>query len=115
VRALQHFNDPLHHARKICQNVIVPKAQHAMSTRFQKISSGKIRRALLRVLSTIKLDHQATLHAAEIDNVRSYRMLTAKFSAAQLPISKAHPEFGFNISLLPAQLTRASLLSRWIR
>jgi hypothetical protein len=34
-------------------------------------------------------------------------MLAPEFSSAKLSIAQAHPEFAFDISLLPAQFTRS--------
>jgi hypothetical protein len=34
-------------------------------------------------------------------------MLTSEFSSTELSITQAHPEFGFDIGLLPAQTTRS--------
>ena len=75
------------HAVQLRHHLIIPKAQHAIAARFQKTCSGLISRPLLRVLSTIEFDNQAQRGTAEIDNIRTYRMLTPEFSTKHLSIS----------------------------
>jgi len=59
------------------------------------------------VLSTIKLYNQTPIGTAKVNNVRTYWMLAPEFGPTELSITQAYPEFGFHISLLPAQLTRS--------
>ena len=45
------------HVVQLRHHLIIPKAQHAIPTRFQETCSGLISRVLFRVLSTIEFDN----------------------------------------------------------
>jgi hypothetical protein len=59
------------------------------------------------MLTTVDLYNQTTIRTAKVNNVWTYWVLTPKFGPTELSITQAHPKFGFDISLLPAQFTRS--------
>jgi hypothetical protein len=61
-------------------------------------------RTLILVLAAVEFDDQHAVDAAEIDDVRTDRMLAAELHAQLMP-AQVHPEPPFGVSLLAAQLT----------
>ena len=65
----------------ISQDLIIPKAQDAKASVRQVRGSLFILRDLLRVLSAVEFDHQQLFEAAEVNDIRSDRILAAKLDA----------------------------------
>jgi hypothetical protein len=61
------------------------------------------------VLPAVQLDDQHAFEAAEVDDVRTDRMLAAKLHAQLMP-AQAHPEPPLGVSFAAAQL--ACLIAR---
>ncbi len=62
---------------------------------------------------TVKLNHQLPLNTTEIDDVRSYRMLSTELQTAQPPIPQTRPDQSFRFRGSLAEIATA-LLSLWL-
>ena len=64
--------------------IVIPKPQHFVAPRFQKLCPLFIPLAILRlaVLASVEFDNKSGLAAEEIGDVRSDRLLSAEFEFA---------------------------------
>jgi hypothetical protein len=63
-------------------------------------------------MSTVHLNDQAMLDAAEVNNVRPERMLATELHA-ELMASQTHPELAFGVGLPAAQPPRQVAWENW--
>ena len=91
----------------LTQYIVISKTNHAIPLGFEESSSYRITCRLIRVLTTVELYNQTTVRTAKVNDVGTYWVLTSEFGPRELSIAQAHPELGFDISLLTAQLTRS--------
>jgi hypothetical protein len=100
------FQEPLQdhfaNAFDVGENIIIPEAEDLKAVPMQKGVAGDVRRGT-RVLSTIDLDRKPQLHAGEIDDIRSDRMLAADFGRGELPAAQAPPQQALGIGHVAAQ------------
>jgi hypothetical protein len=75
----QCLANSLQHALPIPHHLVIPHAQNPPSLRFQKTITPNIGLAI-RMLSAVKLDHEAMFDRSEIGNKRPDRHLPAKIS-----------------------------------
>ena len=68
------------------------------------VRTTRVMRTLILVPAAVEFDDQHAVDAAEIDDVRTDRMLAAELHAQLMP-AQVHPEPVFGVSLLAAQLT----------
>lgn len=91
-------------ALDIAEDIIVPKSKDAISVHSQ-ISIADMVSLRIRVLAAIYLDDELLLATNEIAEVGSYRYLSHKFVAIDLPGANAAPKFRFRLSLADAQMS----------
>jgi len=95
----------LKNAIDILQHLVVPKPQNEIAAVFQIFGPARVLLPLFNVLSTIQLDDQLCVGAAEIDNKSVERHLSPEFQAAEAVAAQSEPQRSFGIGLLPAQPT----------
>jgi len=71
----------LNDAFKVAQNIVVPKAQHAISVAFQIGSSADVSNAI-SMLPAIHLDDQTRLMTHKVGDEMSDRLLATKFGTS---------------------------------
>jgi hypothetical protein len=113
-RAAKNFVDHFQNFFKTVQDLVVPESKHPVALRLEKRSAGSIFPRSLDVLRPIQFDDEPSFSRAEVSEVRSDRMLTAKFGATHLPGSQMVPQDSFRVGLLATQAT-SILLGRFNR
>lgn len=91
MRVAHSLTNVLQYATKISHDIIVPVAKNAKPFGFQKCRALSVRLLLITMMTTIKLNDDETLRAAEIDNIGTDRMLPSEFQALELTRSKIPP------------------------
>jgi len=88
-RRVHRLEDAVHVKRQIA----VPKANDAVTLRFQPIRAKLISYSVRLdiVLSAAKLDHQTSGQAGKVDDIRSNRYLSAKMRSICFDRAKALP------------------------
>jgi len=81
---------------------MIRKPQHAETLLAEPLRACRVLRATVLMLPAVQLDDQHPFDAAEVDDVRTDRMLAAK-SNAQLMPAQTHPEATLGVSLVAAQ------------
>jgi hypothetical protein len=85
----KRFCDDSHDAFSVCQNVGIPKSEHTIALRFEKLSSRRIVRGNIafHVTAAIDLNDQLRFVACKIREIRSDGRLTTEMSGimAQTP------------------------------
>ena len=66
------------HTIQVIKNVIIPKTQHPTAMRFKISTSPRVIGSLVKVLTSVQLDHQLQGRCIKVDNVGSNRVLAAK-------------------------------------
>jgi hypothetical protein len=92
---VQSLEDAIQLALKISLHVLIAKAQDPVPIAQQSPIPREIVREVPVVRLPVKLDDQVTLDASEVRIEAPHRALTAKFVAAQPPISELRPHQGF--------------------
>src|SRR5258705_9355598 len=85
------------------QSLAIRKAQDAETLLGEPVPTSRVLRTLILVLTAVEFDDQHAVDPAEIDDVRTDRMLAAELHAQLMP-AQVHPEPPFGVSLLAAQL-----------
>lgn len=70
---------------------MVPKSYNPETRSFKKQGPLPISVCLIRVLSTVKFYNQMVFRAAEVNDVRSNKMLTTELQAIELTRPKTRP------------------------
>jgi hypothetical protein len=92
VRAcLQRVHDARHYPIEIRQNVIVPEAQDAKPLFFEKRRPPGVILSLFIMLAAVCLNHQSTLEAYEIYDIRPNPDLPSKLATHDLPAPQTGP------------------------
>ena len=99
--------DHVNHGIELLQDFGIPKAKDFIPLALEEVGRSPIRLRHPGMLTSIELDHQATLHTTEIRDKRSNRVLTAKFCASALPAAQAMPQPTLGIGLIVAEATSA--------
>ena len=104
----QNFLNNRHDALDICQNIVVPKSEHAIPARLEKLGSPCIGEHLptLGMTLAVKLDDEPALVTAEINKIATDRRLPAKMRAFKPSFAKMPPELLFGRRQDPTQLPR---------
>jgi hypothetical protein len=89
---------------RLHQRFAIRKAQHAKPAPAEPLRACLVPRALILMLPAVELDDQHPFDAAEIDDVRTDRMLAAKLDT-QLMSPQMHPEPALGVSIFSAQST----------
>ena len=92
-------------AHQIARNVIVPKSQNSVIV-FRKPFVANNIAAIVRVLTTIHLDNEATLSTNEVRNVRAHRLLPDEFMPVQPARAQAIPKHALRIRRGASQTPR---------
>jgi hypothetical protein len=90
---LNYFQHPFH----VLEHFVVPEAQHDIPGLFQKSGSFAVISGSVRVLPAVKLDHDFSFQANEIQNVVTERVLAPEFAVFDLPLTQTLPESGFRL------------------
>jgi hypothetical protein len=86
---------------------VIPKSQQPKSLICKPIGSALIVISLLRVLSAVELDDQATFKANKIRDVAAKGNLAAKFELCESSIAQAAPNESLGVGRCGAQLASA--------
>ena len=100
----QFLQDGLCHTLDICQNIVVPEAQHAPVVIFKPLRTPGIVR-VVNVLAAVNLNDEPTRYACEISDERTDRSLPAEFVALKLPIAQSIPKPALGVGRVLAQLS----------
>jgi hypothetical protein len=100
----QCIDDAFQNSVDVSKHIGVPKAQNQITLRFELGGSLRICFAMFDVLSTIKLDDQASSFTAEIYDIPANRHLSPKLQPIEPAIAQAEPQFAFRVSLLAPKL-----------
>jgi hypothetical protein len=84
------------------QGFVIRKTQHVETLLAEPLRACRVLRALIFVLPAVQLDDQHAFDAAEVDDVRTDRMLAAKLRAQLMP-AQMEPEPTLSVSLFSAQ------------
>gem|GEM_PF-6540549 len=95
------------HTLHILQNFIVPKTYHTIACALKKHRATLICFKLVCMLTAIKFNDEPRSGAQKINNIRSFRDLTAKLGATDLTVSQVPPQAFFSLGLIVAKITRA--------
>ncbi len=85
------------------QNLGVPESKNPVALRLEKRRADFVFPGSFDVLCPIEFDDEPSFRRAKISEVRTDRMLTAKFGATHLPGSQMVPQDSFRIGLLATQ------------
>src|ERR1700732_5118484 len=88
---------------------MIRKPQHAETLLAEPLRACRVLSATVLMLPAVQLDDQHPFDAAEIDDERTNRMLTAELHT-QLMLAQTHPEPTLSVSLFAAQ--SACLIAR---
>jgi hypothetical protein len=101
--------DGVGHTSKVCEHIGRRNAQDAVTFACKPAIPESVPSDLIvvRVLTTIDFDHQATLETDEIDNVSTNRMLPPKARAVDAAATQCSPQPTFRIAHIVAQVPRA--------
>jgi hypothetical protein len=86
--------DGLDNPSGVAQHVMVPETQYTIPRCREERVTPEIRNGL-EVLPAIHLDHELSLHAQEVDDVRANWNLPAEAMAFELPHAQVAPEAAF--------------------
>lgn len=86
------------------QHVVVPIAHDLQAHGLEDSSASAIVTALILMMAAVHVDDETTLHANEIHDVLSARVLAPELASPQLPGAQMRPEPAFGIGLVPAKL-----------
>jgi hypothetical protein len=90
------------------QNVVVPKPEHSVASRFQPSGAPLIVLDSLGMLASINFDHEVRLEAGEVQTVTAHWDLAAEVKAIDLlaaqPTPKASLSIGHRCSKLSGSL-----------
>jgi hypothetical protein len=81
---------------------VIRKPQHAETLLADPLRACGFLRALILVLPAVQLDDQHAFYAAEIDDVRTERMLATELHAQLMP-AQMKPQATLNVSLFSTQ------------
>src|SRR5207245_1121732 len=96
--------DALDYSLRLLENIGIPEAQHPEAVSNQSRCAPLVAFDLFGVLAAVDLNHEPSLQAGEIDEVRTDWKLTAEAVALDLLIAQADPEPDFSIGHLTSQL-----------
>jgi hypothetical protein len=99
------------HALEIAEDLVVPEAKDPVALLGKKGRALRVGIALGRMLTTVELDDQPFLRAAEVDEEWTNRMLATELEAPETAITKTRPESTLALGLGAPQ--PASEVSRW--
>jgi hypothetical protein len=105
---IEHAQYLLEHAFSVAQHVVVPRSQDEITHRFEDAGPISIAFAILIVLSTINLQDQFCVRAAEIDYETVDRYLSLEFPAIKPTVAQAKPERSLGIGLIATQTPGAT-------
>ena len=111
----QSLPDFLKHASGVCQDVVVPEADHRVTVRFDQLRARRIGCAV-SMLPAVQLDHQPRLPTGEVGDVRTDRELADELRTLDLPGTKMRPQPRLRFGRRAAQLARhrrQSLCNHW--
>jgi len=74
------------------QYVVIPESDHPPASVLQIRGSAAIRGLSSKVLPSVKLDDEMTLHAREIREVRANRMLSSESVPGQVSVANLKPQ-----------------------
>jgi hypothetical protein len=94
----QRLENALKHSFRLLQYFIIPEPQHAKTRARQIQRPLEIFRYTLRVLATVKFDHETRAHAGEVHNVASQRHLAPESVATEVTIANEPPKTPFGIA-----------------
>ncbi len=100
MRVYQCLQNPMQHAVKVLEHLIIPKPQHLVAMLSEKLGPFLIRLSLDRVLAAIEFHHQTTFRTAEISNKLPDRMLSPEFHTDQSSVTQSGPELPFRVGLI---------------
>jgi len=89
----------------VCQYVVIPESQHAISLFRQPRVTHLVVILVDRVLATIHFNNQSNVKAREIDDVSPYRNLSPKAITIHLPVVQKPPQSLLRIRHHLAQTT----------
>lgn len=96
----------------ISKHLVIPKAQHAMTARFDLTRATCIGSSLLIVLTTIKLDNQSRLAADEVDDERADQGPPTKMRTGKRDVvTESSPQKSLSLRRLRAHLFGELLLA----
>ena len=84
MRVGQGLGDPLHDRVRICQHIIVPKAQYTIASLEQECRPVRICLRLRDMLTAIKLHYKLPVWATKVGNVPADDMLAPELGSTQL-------------------------------
>jgi hypothetical protein len=93
-------------ARHILHHIVVPEPQNSIVVIDKPLVPSRIAR-IVRMLSSIHLDNEATFAADQIDREWTDRLLPDKFVTVQAARAESIPESGFRFRGIPSQTSSA--------
>ncbi|SHL51087.1 hypothetical protein SAMN05444159_6072 [Bradyrhizobium lablabi] len=93
-------------ARHISHHIVVPESQYAIVVIDKPLVPNRVAR-IVRVLSSIHLNSEATFTADQIDREWTDRLLPDKFVTVQAARAESIPESGFRFRGIPSQTSSA--------
>src|SRR5580692_2941667 len=99
----QRYENRLQDPIRIAERFIVPKSDHAITTRLKPECP---RFAVICMLSAINFDDELRLRAKEIDNIGPKRMLATEAEAIKLLSAQTRPQPNLGICGRAAQFAR---------
>jgi hypothetical protein len=106
----KNFIDNAQYLLNALKHLTIPESKHSVALRLEKRRADFVFSGSLDVLCPIEFDDEPSFRRAEISEVRTDRMLTAKFGATRLPGSQMVPQDSFRVGLFATQA--ASVLLR---
>ncbi|MGC1191992.1 MAG: hypothetical protein WA861_15475, partial [Candidatus Binatus sp.] len=109
VRASKKFIDRAKHLVHTLKHLAIPESKHSITLRLEKRSTDFVFARSLNMLRPIEFDDKPSFSRAKIREVRSDRMLPAKFRAPHLTGPQMAPQDSFRVGLLASQAARVVL------
>jgi hypothetical protein len=104
---LKALEDDLQHAIRVLQDVIVPESENNQTLFTEKAGPDFVTRELIGMLTAVELNHQSSLPAEEVADVRAYWHLAAELEPAQLSRAQTAPQPALSIGRVIPQLLSA--------
>ncbi len=105
--SLKCNQDSCQNAIHVPNDIIVPKTKRPVSPLGKKRVASRIMLSPVGMLSTIRLDDEATFSTKKVRDIRPKRHLPTELGIAQLSISKTRPEQRLGTSLMSPEGTCA--------
>jgi len=106
VRVAQCLRNRLQHPGDLRQHIVIPQPQDLPALALQKARAMSVVQLGLfpGMLSAVKFDHPARLHAGKVGDVGANGVLAAKFVSVQLARTQAAPQSLLGVGALGTQL-----------